>query len=460
MENINTVFEDNLHHNICEDKDDIMIEKNTASLVSKPKKEKKIREMSKITYEIDYKYFFKNKPDLRTFKLDELKFIAKKYHLKFSGTKPILIDRITHFFIKTREIIKIQSLFRKWVVLYLMNHRGPAFKNRSICTNDTDFVTMEPLNEIPDELFYSYRDSQNFIYGFNLSSLIQTLRMKNKLSNPYNRENIPEDEVKKIIRLYNFSFIIYPELSKEYEKFFVVKPRNVTNTNRFIPQPMQPLFRNIDNNHLQELIHNIQNINEDIFRNNNNVPVQPPTRMQPIINNNEYNVQYRDYVPQIMNMIEITDDQENRLNRLRELRNLPITQRINNLFIEIDSLGNYTQSSWFHNLSRNDLVILYRNIYDIWYYRGNLSREVRYRICPYRSPFYNINGNGNIRNLTLNMTTEDIKMLCLIVFENLVYTGVDDDHRRIGTFHALSALTIVSIGARTSLPWLYESVVF
>jgi hypothetical protein len=40
----------------------------------------------------------------------------------------------------------------------------------------------------------------------------------------------------------------------------------------------------------------------------------------------------------------------------------------------------------------------------------------------------------------------------------MVYCGIDDEYRKIGTLHALTALTIVSNGARNSLPWLYESL--
>jgi hypothetical protein len=42
----------------------------------------------------------------------------------------------------------------------------------------------------------------------------------------------------------------------------------------------------------------------------------------------------------------------------------------------------------------------------------------------------------------------------------MVYSGIDDDHRKIGAFHALSGLTIVSLDARLAMPWLYESVAY
>jgi hypothetical protein len=40
----------------------------------------------------------------------------------------------------------------------------------------------------------------------------------------------------------------------------------------------------------------------------------------------------------------------------------------------------------------------------------------------------------------------------------MIFMGVDDEHRKLGAFHALSALTVVSMGARDTMPWLYESL--
>jgi hypothetical protein len=44
--------------------------------------------------------------------------------------------------------------------------------------------------------------------------------------------------------------------------------------------------------------------------------------------------------------------------------------------------------------------------------------------------------------------------------EQMILTGVDKDHKMLGTFHALTALTIVSTPARSNLPWLFESLGF
>jgi hypothetical protein len=395
------------------------------NITNKKLKKKENEELvpSKEVIELDYKYFFKNNVSLIRFKLDDLKYIAKKNSLRFSGKKQVLVSRIELFFNKTKNAIKIQSNYKRYIVQKSIFLRGPALKNRKICVNDTDFVSMEPLIEIPNEFFYSYQDDKGFVYGFNITSLVQILQTKNKFNNPYNREPMDNNIRNNVIKLYNLSYIIYPSFRIENDKN-IMKDMKETN--------------NLQNRNTQNIVNNHNNILNDTENINNNI--------------------FQNYNPEMINTIVLTDDQQNRIARLVNIRNMTITQRINNLFIEFDYLGNYTQSNWFNLLERVDYLIMYRFIYDLWYYRGNLTRNLRYNICPFVSPFYNL--NNNVRNNINNLTTEELKMLCLIIFENLVYTGSDDEYRKIGAFHALTSLTIVSIGARIAMPWLYDSVSF
>jgi hypothetical protein len=134
-----------------------------------------------------------------------------------------------------------------------------------------------------------------------------------------------------------------------------------------------------------------------------------------------------------------------------------VIQRIEELFMEIDQLGNYTQSSWFLNLDGRAYTRLYRSLYDIWNYRSQMSEETRRKISPFYSPF---EGIFNRQINTMNMDLNQIKVACLIAMENMIYSGIDEDYRKIGAFHALSALTIVSHSARIAMPWLYDSVVY
>jgi len=138
-------------------------------------------------------------------------------------------------------------------------------------------------------------------------------------------------------------------------------------------------------------------------------------------------------------------------------RQQPIQSRINRLFTEIDRLGNYTQSAWFTDLTHLQYARLYRALYDIWNYRGQLSQELKMQICPFHGPFEGI-FPVTVRHLDLSV--DDLKSACLIVFENMIYSGISNEIRQIGVMHSLTALTIVSTSARYALPWLFESMEF
>jgi hypothetical protein len=396
---------------------------------NKPKIKKSIKyDSSKNILNISYENFVKSKVILKTYKIPELKKAAKKFNLHISGTKKILIQRLEEYFNKCKKSIVIQKVFRSSIVQKSFKMRGPAINDRKKCVNDTDFVIMEPLAEIPFEQFFSYTDSHNFIYGFNIGSLIQIIKKtKNeKTTNPYNREPIPNNIISDIITLYKISYIIYPNFKDENE-VFMIGPNYKRQYN---------LAEIREHSNINTNINRIEDENRNIQDNTNIMTAV----YRPLLNRNRF-----------------TMEELIRYEKIEEMRTKPLNQRINELFIEIDHLGNYTQSNWFSNLDIRAYNRLYRSLYDIWNYRSQMNMETKQRICPFHGPFDSI----FTRPVQYNMLSyEQIKLACLIVMENMVYSGVDEEYRKIGCFHALSGLTIVSMGARTSMIWLYESVIY
>ena len=354
----------------------------------------------KSTTNLSYTEYIKDKNILTRYKLPQLKSIAKHLRLYITGAKPVLIERIESHFSKCTKTIIIQRSFRGFIVRKSFCLRGEAFKQRGICVNDTDFYTLEPLKDIEFELFFSYKDKQNFHYGFNITSLIQFMKNKTReISNPYNRESISNTTIKDMFSLYKKIHLLFPYILETDE----------------IPVPNVP-----------------------------NVPIQRP--IQQSLNRNT----------NIINYTNINQIQEVQ-NKITAIREKAIPLRINELFMEIDQLGNYTDSAWFSQLAVREYVRLYRTLYDIWNYRAQLSYDIKHKICIIGNPFINI---FNERIYYNDVSLVRMQEACLVVFENLVYCGVDTEHRKIGTMHALSALTMVSINARNTMPWLYESLVF
>jgi hypothetical protein len=369
---------------------------------------------------INYILFFKDNISLKKYKIPELKKIAKENNLHVSGSKPQLIDRIEQYFLKCKKIVNIQKIFRGHIVKKMFILRGIAFKNRKICVNETDFYTLEPLEDIPHEEFYSYTDEKNFTYGFNIQSLMSLYKQKGKIVNPYNRETVEFKKIRDMFILYHLCKIIFPAIFKVNDP----PPKKQTTPTR--------QHQNIRHNNLQNSVI-LQNTNTS---NNNNNNISLPNNI------------IREFTPQ----------QNELYLKMQIIREKPINIRVQELFIEIDLLGNYTQSSWFNNLEKRDLTRLYRYLHDIWCYRGQINYETKKRICSLYDPF--LNNNISTLNNNTNSTDDDYKRICLNVMETMVYTGIDVEYQKIGTLHMLSALTIVSPNARQNMMWLYESLLY
>ena len=133
-------------------------------------------------------YFFL---EYKNYRVSHLKTICRKYKLKVGGNKDQLKTRIYNFLrlsVKARIIQKI--LKNRYIKNYNIKH-GPARLNRDLCVNDTDFYSMDSLKEIPYENFYSYKDTDGKIYGFDVLSLYKMYSKKDNVTNPYNRKDIP-----------------------------------------------------------------------------------------------------------------------------------------------------------------------------------------------------------------------------------------------------------------------------
>lgn len=128
------------------------------------------------------------------------------------------------------------------------------------------------------------------------------------------------------------------------------------------------------------------------------------------------------------------------------------------LFQHINTLGNYSDSEWFIVLQRDELIRFIRNIHDIWYYRANLTQEMKERICPpHGNPFVLHNAHVNLNVITL-LTFAEIRTICVSIIERMTQRGVSREDQCLGAFYVLATLTIVNQDARNALPWLYEAV--
>lgn len=295
------------------------------------------------------------------YNLYQLKEMCRYYKQKVSGNKCQLQTRLYNYLKQSIYIIKVQSIIKGCLIRDFITKHGPAIKNRNMCVNETDFLTLERIDKIPFQQFYSFKDKDNFIYGFDICSLYNLLKRDNsKPLNPYNRNVFP---AKTMIDL------------------------------------------------------------QDIMR--------------------------KSHILKYPINIEIEDDTKN-MNIIDKQK-----LRINNLFLKIDELGFYTNTDWFDNLNRFQLVRYIRELYDIWNYRAQLSNIVKYEIYPPGGdPFIGEDfQNIHIKNIY------KLRDIILNIIEKLVTKGINNPNKWLGASFCLTALTLVSKGAAETMPWFYESAI-
>lgn len=141
------------------------------------------------------------------FKVVQLKLIAKKYNIKRSGNKKELMYQIINYLRLSFFIIKIQ---KKWKLHLRKKYnflKGPALLNRK-CVNENDFYSLHSLKDVDYSQFFSYKDEDGFVYGFNLKSILNLVKkQRNNLKNPYNRYKIKSEiinNLKNIIKIGKF----------------------------------------------------------------------------------------------------------------------------------------------------------------------------------------------------------------------------------------------------------------
>lgn len=137
---------------------------------------------------------------------------------------------------------------------------------------------------------------------------------------------------------------------------------------------------------------------------------------------------------------------------------LTLENKIINIFSKIDELGNYSNSSWFMDLNLIQTKRFLYELFEIWMYRAQLSQHRKAEICPPNgNPFYNIPTTAYMSTNQLH-NLQSLREMSVSIMEKLVYRAHNDSDKNIGALYILSSLTLVSLNARNSLPWLYASV--
>ena len=113
------------------------------------------------------------------------------------------------------NIIKIQSIIRKFVVKKYIKDRGISVYCRHLCNNSSDCSTFDDIKNIPTHLYFSFKSASQY-WGFHIATLKELLKYSK--INPYNTCNIDDSVINR------FKKLIDKQKNIEVEKDIILDP--------------------------------------------------------------------------------------------------------------------------------------------------------------------------------------------------------------------------------------------
>ena len=175
------------------------------------------------------------------YNLNQLKTIAKNNNVKVSGNKEELKKRIYNFLLVSHNVIIIQKNFRKKLIYNYLKAHGPGFINKKLCTNDKDFCTLDEINDIPYNQFFSFKDIDGFIYAFDIYSLYNLYKKNNnKITNPFSTKPLSCEVLNNLKYFIKISNILNISIKLDFEEL------KINNENKKLEMKILTIFQNMD----------------------------------------------------------------------------------------------------------------------------------------------------------------------------------------------------------------------
>jgi hypothetical protein len=357
--------------------------------------------------------------------------------IKLSGTKGELRQNVYNFYHHTFHCIKIQLKFNSFLRRKLNKLRGPALNDREICINETDFYSLDPIRDIPNQQFFSYEEvkvdhdkcsndgeksnsKKLCYYGFDIASIYNLILSDNGVENEYGLSRR----------------LIFNESNNPY------------NRNKIMPNVVRDILKIIKLDRILSRKRVLKNkkMTKNQMMNNN-------------VNNNNYEYDNNNYVAENDNNAIVGSGMNIALPLDVLTPHQRFRQHVLRLFQTINALGHYSDPEWFVALTYEQHITFLRELIDIWNYRAELSPQARRTIYPpYGDPFPHYVLGWVTHQFYIYLSPENIININLTVIERFIASAVSEGDRCLGSNFILCALTLVSIPAREALPWLYQSV--
>jgi len=313
------------------------------------------------------------------------------------------IEKLNSFFImllkanqNMNKVITLQRFIKKSLNNYKLKLLGPAFNNRSLCVNDSDFFTLDELKDIPNDEFFSFKDEKNFIYGFHIDSITQLV-------------------------------------FKSDEHYFEQFKKKIKNKQIII-----------NNNSINLCYHQFIKL---LCNHYNKIKVlNPYTRF--LINNNTKFKIITLYAKKEYDINKITTTTTNNDILPIDIK-LFVKNKCLEIFQKIDLYGYQTDINWLYNQNTTILKIFYKKLALLWNFEFGLNHEGRYKIAQTNHVFNNLHDIMTSRIDKYNLLDKILEPVNI-----MVSNGATEPDRQNGCIIILYALAFINNRCILANPWL------
>lgn len=178
-----------------------VIDSNQVQMIDDNQSKKPPRISKMITLE----EYNKNNSNRRTTKIfyycNDIKKTLQHYNLDTKKLKKNMLeskmkqlfDRLNSYEKYLDTIVFIQQRMKKKIKETQLKLYGEGFFDKTQCHNLEDFYTFETYHDISNDYFFSYKDTNNKLYFFDIRSFYKLLNSSKIPLNPYNREPISDN---------------------------------------------------------------------------------------------------------------------------------------------------------------------------------------------------------------------------------------------------------------------------
>jgi len=130
-------------------------------------------------------------------------------------------------------------------------------------------------------------------------------------------------------------------------------------------------------------------------------------------------------------------------------------QRVLDVFNKIEELGYLVNSDWFHDMDKEDHIIFYKKIYDIWNYRLQLTIKEKSLIVPGFNK-----KNKLFKFLIEELNSKEEKVLrknTLQIIESFI-SSEDKTQKALGIMYVLMGLSYVNDSVSEAYSWIQSTL--